>query len=584
MRRLEGIKKFVLGAVTVSSTLALAQAGVPTVPAVMFQEIGKKGGVYTLPLGAAPQSFNYFGVIDNNAYTVLNNVFDRLLTLDPVTFKLSPMLAESWEFAPDGLSVTLNLRKGVKWSDGVPFTADDVIFTLEKLANNTGLRANQSATLTVAGKPLRFQKLNDTTLRIIMPVQYGAVLQAMTFSPIMPRHKLEAFDPVGKPVDFAKVWATDADLKDIPGTGSFVMQSYVPGQKITLVRNPNSWRFDPRGTQLPYVDRLEYLIIQGSAAQIAQFRAGSLDTAPITGGDFPDLKRQEVAGAKFKVLKGVGLNSPPYHWTFNYDAKDPDLQKVFRDLRFRQAMQSALNRDRIIDQVFNGLASLPGHGVAPISDWYFDTRKYLGEFDLKAAAASLDAMNLRDTDNDGVRNLSAGKQLEFTLTHAADQQVVVNMATIVQNDLKQIGVKVNLQGIQASTVLATGRAGNFDSIIGTFGDQPDPQLRKDIWQPGGALHYWKRSVQPVKEGGEPNFKLMTGWERRIWQIFADAEKLGDQNKRKALYDEWQVLFAKYMPVILIVKPDVVAAVSNRVGNYFVKDNRIVSGNFTVFEK
>jgi peptide/nickel transport system substrate-binding protein len=77
---------------------------------------------------------------------------------------------------------------------------------------------------------------------------------------------------------------------------------------------------------------------------------------------------------------------------------------------------------------------------------------------------------------------------------------------------------------------------------------------------------------------------MTGWERRIWQIFEDAEKIGDQNKRKALYDEWQVLFAKYLPVILITKPDVLAAVNNRIGNYFVRDNRVLSSNFTVFEK
>jgi peptide/nickel transport system substrate-binding protein len=559
----------------------VAAAG--TVPDMMFQEVGKKGGTLTLPLSASPQSFNYFGVIDNFAYTVLNNVFDRLLTLDPVTYKITAQLAERPEVSADGLSAIVRLRRGVKWSDGVPFTADDVIFTFEDLAANTGLRANQSATLTVAGKPLKFQKVDDYTVRVLMPAPYGAIENVLTFSPIMPKHKLSRFNPTGNPGEFAKAWATNTDLKDIVGTGPFIIQSYLPDQKVTLVRNPQSWRTDPKGQQLPYVDKLEYLIIKSPEVQIAQFRAGALDSAPITGAQFPDLKRQELAGAKFKVMKAVGLNNPPYHIALNFDSKDSDLAKVFRDLRFREAIQSAVNRERIIDTVFNGLASVPGHGVAPISDWYYNTRKYMGEFDLKASAAKLDAMGIKDTDGDGIRNISSGKELEFTLTHA-NASPVPEMATILQNDFRQAGIKVNLQAIQASAVLATGRGTDWDAIINTFGDQPDPQLRKDIWQTGGSLHFWHRTTAPEKEGGTPNFKAMTSWEKRIYDLFAQAEKISDQAKRKALYDEWQVLFAKYLPVIMVVKPDSVEAVSSRIGNWFVRDNRLIRSNATIYEK
>ncbi|CAM3526713.1 hypothetical protein [Deinococcus frigens] len=133
-------------------------------------------------------------------------------------------------------------------------------------------------------------------------------------------------------------------------------------------------------------------------------------------------------------------------------------------------------------------------------------------------------------------------------------------------------------------MLSTALSGNFELVLSTFGDQPDPQLRKDIWQPGGALHYWRRSLQPAQEGTAPNLAAMTASERRIYDIFAQAEALGNQAQRKTLYNEWQQLFAKNLPVILIVKPDSVAAFQARIGNYYVKDNAVISSNYTVFEK
>ncbi len=565
-------------------TVAVAQSSIPaTVPALLFQQEGKKGGVFTQASTSAPVTFNYFNAIDNPTITVLSNVFDRLLTLNPYTNKIYPSLVESWNFSEDGLVLTMKLRD-IKWSDGTPFTADDVIFTVNDLANNANLRANFTGQLRIGGKSLVFEKINARSFNIIMPVQYGAILNVLTFFPILPKHKLEQFEPIAKPAEFARAWATDVKLSEVVGTGPYVLSSYVANQKVTLTRNPNSWRKDPWGNQLPYTDKLEYLVINSPEAQIAQLKAGTLDSLSISGAQFPDIKAAEVRDGKVRVLRGIGLNSPPWHWSFNMDSSNPDLVKIFRDIKFRQAMNLALNRERIIEGVFNGLASLPGHGVAPISDWYFNTKQYFSAWNLKEADAILDAMGLKDTDGDGVRNLGAGKQLEFALTHAADSSVAPSMAAVIQNDLKQIGIRMNLRGVAGNTVLSTGQSGNFDSILLTFGDQPDPQLRKDIWQPGRALNYWRKSLQPAKSGDPISTKNMFSYEKRIYQIFDEAERLGDQNRRKALYDEWQVLFAKHMPVILIVKPDVLAVVNNRIGNYFTRDNRVLSSTFTVYEK
>ncbi|GIW35777.1 ABC transporter substrate-binding protein [Meiothermus sp.] len=559
------------------------QASQANVPANLFQEIGKRGGTLTLPLGSTPQSWNYFAVIDNFAYTVLNNVFDRLMQLDQITFELVGVLAESWTISKDARTTTVKLRSGVKWSDGTPFTADDVIFTFTEVASNTNLRANQAATLRVAGVPLRFEKVDDLTFRVISSKPYGAVLQALTFSPIMPKHKLAQFKPLEDPGGYSRVWATNTDPKEIVGTGPFILQSYVPDQKVTLVRNPNSWRRDTQSNSLPYFDRLEYLIIRDQNIQAAQFLAGNLDQIPITGAQFPDLKRQEVATGKIRVLRGSTIYTSPPHWGFNFDVPNPELREVFRNLTFRRAMQFAVNRKRIIEDVYNGLASLPGHGVAPGTFWYYDTRSYLGEWSLERAAGLLDSLGLR-RGADGQRRLPSGRVLEFSFTYASDSLPFSAIAAILQNDLRQIGVKLNLQGIQQGTLLATATSGNFESILMAYGDQPDPQLRKDIWQPGGQLNYWHRSVWPERGSSEPKFDQMFPWEKNIWEIFRQAEQLGDQNERKRLYDRWQLLSAQNLPVIMIVKPDAVAAGHARLGNFYARDNRIIYTNFSMFEK
>lgn len=479
---------------------------------------GKPGGSFTLALGDSPQSLFYYGAIDNNLGLISQQLFDGLVEFNLATYKLEPALAESWAVSNGGKTYTFKLRQGVKWSDGQTFNADDVVFTYKNFIMNPEARAGDAGNFKLDGQPVTIKKVNDYTVQFDLPRPAPAFLLQQRYF-IMPQHKLAKFTGA----DVNKAWPTNVDESEVVGTGPFKLSKYTAGQKVTLVKNPNYWKVDAAGTKLPYLNSLEFLILRDPQAQVSQFLAGNLDQLNISGAQFPDLKSKEVAGGKFKVIRSTALFGSPPFVAYNFDAADPALAKLFSDVRFRRAMQSALNRRRIIDTVYNELASLPGHGVAPANKaFYANTTRQLGTFDLAAANKALDALGLNKKNSAGIRLMSNGKPLEFDLTYGTDSPVYPPMAAIIQSDFAKVGVKVNLKGILSSKLLSTGQSGNWEMILHAFGDQPDPELRRPIWQPGGALYYWHRSLMPAKDGDKPNLAKMFPWEKEIYTIFDHA--------------------------------------------------------------
>jgi ABC-type dipeptide transport system, periplasmic component len=524
---------------------------------------GKPGGSFTLALGDSPQSLFYYGAIDNNLGLISQQLFDGLVEFNLATYKLEPALAESWAVSNGGKTYTFKLRQGVKWSDGQTFNADDVVFTYKNFIMNPEARAGDAGNFKLDGQPVTIKKVNDYTVQSDLPRPAPAFLLQQRYF-IMPQHKLAKFTGA----DVNKAWPTNVDESEVVGTGPFKLSKYTAGQKVTLVKNPNYWKVDAAGTKLPYLNSLEFLILRDPQAQVSQFLAGNLDQLNISGAQFPDLKSKEVAGGKFKVIRSTALFGSPPFVAYNFDAADPALAKLFSDVRFRRAMQSALNRRRIIDTVYNELASLPGHGVAPANKaFYANTTRQLGTFDLAAANKALDALGLNKKNSAGIRLMSNGKPLEFDLTYGTDSPVYPPMAAIIQSDFAKVGVKVNLKGILSSKLLSTGQSGNWEMILHAFGDQPDPELRRPIWQPGGALYYWHRSLMPAKDGDKPNLAKMFPWEKEIYTIFDDASTTPDVGKRKALYTRWQLNFAQNLPVTPIAKPENIGAISDKYGNY-----------------
>lgn len=574
-----------------TTTLAQADIDMKVVSNLMFETEGKYGGQLSVSLGSSPRSFNYFGTIDGAAYSVMENILDTLVEPNRVTNEIEPALASSWEVSEDGREVTFHLREGVRWSDGVPFTAHDVVFAFQHVIMNPNAEGNARERFTLGGETVKWEAIDDRTVKAILPEPYGAFLQVLTHAYIVPRHKYEPFiaalNPGVERGTVNRAWTTDTPVKDIVGTGSFYLKEYVVDQKVVLARNPYSWRQDPWGNQLPYVDELVYLIVQSPEVVLAMFRAGEIDRIGITPGNYPGLKRDELAGSPWTVYRGSPVDptpSPP-HLAFNFDIEDEELRSVFRDDRFRQAMAHAINYPRILEDVYNTLAILSGMPVLPSNQAFYNPEidEHRREYDLAAAAAILDKMGLT-SGPDGVRRLPSGRAIEFALTAAVDDEAQHDIATLLQQDLERLGIKAHLRLISFGLAFDSALAGDFEAIIMAFGNQPDPQLRKAIWQPGRPLYYWHLSAMDP-DTLEPIREEMFDWEQRVFDLFELGEIEMDPEKRKAYYDEWQLLYAQHLPVIFIAKGMSLHAVRDDMGNVFqTEDGVTVFSNYTMYRK
>jgi len=561
-------------------------AEMKTVDPRLTPQAPNMGGTLVRSFANSPQSFSFYGSLDNIAYTIAGQFLDPLVEANPIDYSLEPALAKSWDVSDDQKVVTFHLRD-VKWSDGTPLTSDDVIFTFEKFVMNRFAEGNSIDRFTLGGQAITWEKVDDKTLKAHLPTPYGAFYTVLSHVLIYPKHILaDKIDP-NDPGSVNRLWTTDTPLNQIVGTGPFVLSQYIVDQKVVMKKNPNFWKQDKWGNQLPYADTLEYLIIRDPEVTNAKFMAGELVAMTIAARDYPMFKQRELDGAPFVVYRAEPVNPTPspLHITFNLDVHNPELRDVFRKTEFRAAMEYALDRERIIDEVYNTLAVLGGVPVLPANaDFYNPNIEQLRRgFDLDQAKALLDYLGLVDRNGDGWRQFPSGNRLSFVLITSTAQDYV-DISYIFSETLKSIGVDCVMQVIDGALRNQRALAGDFEACLWAFGNQPDPQLRKAIWQPGNPLYYNHLSTMH-DETRAAVYENMMYWEKIVFQMFELGEATMDPAKRKLYYDIWQEIYAVYVPFIFVCKGMDLLAVARNIGNYYqLPEGMIVGTNYTIFVK
>jgi peptide/nickel transport system substrate-binding protein len=519
------------------------------------------GGQLVLSTTSDPKSFNDIIAKETSTTMVTEMIFEGLTKTNVHTLKVEPNLAESWEVSADGLGWTFHLRHGVVWNDGVPLTADDVVFTFNDLIYNPDVPNSSSDIFTIDGKPFKVEKLDDYTVKFTLPVKFAPFLRGMSQS-IMPKHKLAQ---AVKDKKFSFTWGIDTDPKEIVGSGPFVLAKYHPGESILLRRNPHYWQKSKNGDALPYLDEVVIMIVPSNDVELLKFMEGSLDYYDVRGMDYALLKPLE-AKRNFTIYD-MGPSMGSSFITFNLNpGKNPKNGKPFVDpvklgwfsnLEFRKAVAHAIDKDEITRIVYNGLGYPQHSPMSPGAGFFYNDNVTKYDYNLRTAAEILKKAGFVDRDHDGVIEDPQGHPVAFNIATNADSSERVDIAAIIRRDLEQLGMDVKLQTLEFNTLVGK-LTSNFewDAIVLGLTGGLEPHFGKNVWTSDGQLHMWN-----------PHQKTpATDWEKRIDELFSQGVQELDENKRKVIYDEYQQIVSEKLPVIYTVLSARIAALRNKFGN------------------
>jgi len=479
-------------------------------------------------------------------------VFDGLIGRNAETLQIEPNLAESWTQSPDHLKWTFKLRKGVRWSDGVPLSADDVVFTFQ-LIYDKSLPIPARDILTFSGRQMIVKKIDAGTVQFTLPTVIGPFLDVMGVA-IVPKHKLETAYRSGK---YASTWTLDTPPADIVGTGPFTLSKYTPSQSITFGRNPYFWRISQDNKRLPFLFNGITQIVPNLNTVILRFRSGETDYTGLRPQDWGST-RAEAARGKYKTF-----NTGP-GWGFSYlgfnvnpaNTKLPAYKRAwFTNRDFRTAISYAIDRDNMVRTALRGLGRPLYTPVSIANKLYFNTAIKPIRHDTARAAALLAGAKFVKRGADLYD--AAGNRVEFLLMTNTGNDINLSYCTAIQEELRKLGIKVTIAPVEFNSLVERLRKTyDWEAHVLGFTGGVEPGNGKNIWMSSGIVHpWWPKEPRPA-----------TAWEAEIDRIFNTAEKEPDSRKRKVLYDRWQQIIYDQQPLIFLTTSDALFAVRDRITN------------------
>ena len=523
-------------------------------------ECGTYGGRLILASNSDPKSFNPIVAKETSTTQVTSFLFEGLTKEDPLTLQVLPYLAESWE-AKSEKEWIFHLRKDVYWSDGEKFTADDVVFTYNRLVYNPDIPSSSRDIFTIEGHEITVEKIDDYTVRFLLPSVFAPFLRSLSQS-ILPRHKYARLVEEKK---FTFSMGLNEKPEDIVGTGPFRLKKYFPNEKVILERNPYYWKKDSCGNKLPYLDEVLLVILPNPETTLLKFLEGEIDYYSLRPQDLAVLGPHQnegfsiyntgiAFGTTFLVLNQTPGLSP--HIKKPY--VKPYKLKWFRQKNFRKAISFAINREKIIDVVMNGLGVPQFSPVSPSNVLFYSDKVVTYPYNPARARQLLQSIGFHDSNNDGILEDRDGNNLEinlFTNSNAPDRVII---ASLLKKDLEEVGFKINFMPLDFN-FLVTKLTATYDwemILIGLTGGI-EPYFGKNVWSYRGALHMWNMS----KESQAP-------YESEIEEIFNRSATTLDEDERRRLFARWQYLVSDNLPLIYTVQGYTIYAVRNKFGNLF----------------
>ncbi|MCY3901409.1 MAG: ABC transporter substrate-binding protein [Caldilineaceae bacterium] len=498
--------------------------------------------------------------------------------------QINPNVFESWEVSSDGSTYTFHLREGMRWSDGEPYTANDILFYYEDVLLNDDLTPNFPSWLRLAGEPVVISKLDDYTLQFQFAAPYALFINVLgslrgdRFARYC-AHYLKQFhvnyvdkDEMDAMIKDAgvehwyQVFGTKPDTRRNPDTPSYLPWNLsTPSHSDPLVadRNPFYWKVDPEGNQLPYIDSIHWSLVDGKDQLNLRAIQGEVDMQlrHITFDNVPlFMENQERGNYRVMLWQRGQVTDTVLH--LNHTNKDPVLREIVQDKRFRYALSLGINRADIIEAVYLGQAEPNQVSPTKTSPVYWEPQaKNLIEHDPDRANAYLDEMGLTERDGDGYRLRPDGERLSIVFEYAAVFGAWGDIAELLTGDWGELGVELISTEIDRSLLGQRLAANEIDLAVWTGSGEFNPFIEPRSFVPlvpNIALKqyaYWWES--DGKEGVEPTGDIL-----RVLELWEEIKITVDVEKQRALFRQilelnmenlWQIGIATSPPQPVIVK-------------------------------
>jgi peptide/nickel transport system substrate-binding protein len=491
----------------------------------------QSGGELHFCLHGEPKTFNPLLVEEEASETIRYLTGGVLIRLNRQTQALEPGLAVSWKVSQEGRRIAFHLRSGLHFSDGTPFTTEDVAYTMKALMD--------PELHSPTGDSFRS---GEGQVDIQIPASDSVVV---TFpAPVAGLERL--FDQVA-------ILSAHSPKKEMAVLGPFYVAEYDPGSSVLLRRNPNYWKKDKEGKPLPYLDSIRLDIQRNRDIELLRFRRGEIHL--INALDAESFDRLQKVMPAVAHDAGAGLDSEQMWFNQVPSAPLPEHKKSwFRSTEFRKAISTAINRADLCRIVFAGHAHPAVGPVSPANQFWFNSSLPVPQYDSSEALRLLARAGFR-LEGETLRD-SAGNRVEFTVITNAGNKSREQMLTMIQQDLSQIGIKVNIVTLDfPSLIERITRTYDYEAcLLGLVNTDLDPNSQMNVWLSSAENHQWNPK-QP---------KPATAWEAELDRLMHSQASATSDKKRKADWDKVQQIVAEQQPFIYLVNKDAMSAISSAV--------------------
>jgi len=492
------------------------------------QTADHSGGELHFCLRGEPKTFNPLLVEETSSETIRYLTGGVLIRMNRQTQALEPGLATSWKVSADGRTIKFHLRTGLHFSDGTPFTSEDVAYTMKALMDPQMHSPTGDSFRSGEGQVV-VQTPSADSIVVTFP------------APVAGLERL--FDQVA-------ILSAHSPKKEMAVLGPFYVADYTPGSSVLLRRNTNYWKKDKDGKPLPYLDSVRLDIQRNRDIELLRFRRGEIHLIDVLDAEYFDRLQKETPAVAHDA--GTGLDSE-FVW-FNQVPTAPFAENKkawFRSTEFRKAISTAINRDDLSRIVFGGHARPAFGPVSPANHFWFNASLPVPQYDTAAALRLLAQAGFR-LEGSTLRD-SSGNRVEFTVITNSGNKSREQMVAMIQQDLSQIGIKVNLVTLDfPSLIERITRTYDYEAcLLGLVNTDLDPNSQMNVWLSSAENHQWNPKQS----------KPATAWEAELDRLMRAQASATSDKKRKANWDRVQQFVAEQQPFIYLVNKDAMSAVS-----------------------